>query len=128
MPAADLWRLSADDLDHWLLLQPHHDDAQMDIVHAAVLECRSGAAQGRADQSLSNSEASWTSCGSCGRFVDAGDRVVVIEAIRGRGRTRQRSGRESLGLHLDASRRSNHSHEDRATDPREALEAVGLRE
>lgn len=59
------------------------------------------------------------------RFVDAGDRVVVIEAIRGRGRT-SNVPVESRSASIWTLRDGQIVHMKTSYDPREALEAVGL--
>jgi ketosteroid isomerase-like protein len=59
------------------------------------------------------------------RFVDAGDRVVVIEAIRGRGRS-SNVPVESRSASIWTLRDGQIIHMKTSYDPREALEAVGL--
>jgi ketosteroid isomerase-like protein len=59
------------------------------------------------------------------RFVDAGDRVVVIEAIRGRGRS-SNVPVESRSASIWTLRDGQVIHMKTSYDPREALEAVGL--
>jgi ketosteroid isomerase-like protein len=59
------------------------------------------------------------------RFVDAGDRVVVIEAIRGRGRT-SNVPVESRSASIWTLCDGQIIHMKTSYDPREALEAVGL--
>lgn len=59
------------------------------------------------------------------RFVDAGDRIVVIEAIRGRGRT-SRVTVDSRSASIWTLRDRQIIHMEARYDPREALEAVGL--
>lgn len=59
------------------------------------------------------------------RFVDAGDRVVVIESIRGRGRTSDVPV-ESRSASVWTLRDGRIIHMKTSYDPQEALEAVGL--
>jgi ketosteroid isomerase-like protein len=59
------------------------------------------------------------------RFIDAGDRVVVIEAIRGRGRS-SNVPVESRSASVWTLRDGQIIHMKATHDPREALEAVGL--
>lgn len=59
------------------------------------------------------------------RFVDAGDRVVVIEAIRGRGRS-SNVPVESRSASIWTLRDGQIIHMKTSYDPREALEAAGL--
>ena len=59
------------------------------------------------------------------RFVDAGDRVVVIESIRGRGRTSDVPV-ESRSASVWTLRDGQIIHMKTSYDPQEALEAVGL--
>ena len=59
------------------------------------------------------------------RFIDAGDRVVVIEAIRGRGRTSSVPV-ETRSASIWTLRDGQIIHMRTSYDPQEALEAVGL--
>jgi ketosteroid isomerase-like protein len=61
------------------------------------------------------------------RFVDAGDRVVVIETIRGRGRTSSVPV-ESRSASIWTLRDGQIIHMQTRYEPQEALKAVGLRE
>jgi ketosteroid isomerase-like protein len=59
------------------------------------------------------------------RFFDAGDRVVVIESIRARGRT-SNVAVESRSASVWTLRDGQIIHMKTSYDPQEALEAVGL--
>jgi ketosteroid isomerase-like protein len=59
------------------------------------------------------------------RFVDAGDRVIVIEAIRGRGRTSSVTV-DSRSASIWTLRDGQIIHMEARYDPQEALEAVGV--
>lgn len=61
------------------------------------------------------------------RFLDAGDRVVVVEAIRGRGRSSSLPV-ESRSASIWTLRDGQIIHMETRYDPQEALDAVGLQD